>query len=93
MKSSRIYIRDCTLVTAYPLLLFGGEIDVQHTDQLLTVDNSIKFKAYAKTGVIFKELRKLLDDLLAEKLDNPATVLAGMFKTLNLKHVHSYDGL
>lgn len=77
MKSSRIYIRECTLVSAYPLLLFGGEIDVQHTEQLLTVDNIIKFKAYAKTGVIFKEIRKLLDDLLAAKLDSPDINLAG----------------
>jgi ATP-dependent RNA helicase DHX29 len=67
-----VYLRDTTLVSAYPLLLFGGEINVQHTEQLLTVDDRIKYKAYAKTGVIFKELRKLLDDLLARKLEDPS---------------------
>ncbi|XP_060558929.1 ATP-dependent RNA helicase dhx29-like [Ruditapes philippinarum] len=72
VKSSRVYLRDTTLVSAYPLLLFGGEINVQHTEQLLTVDDRIKYKAYAKTGVIFKELRKLLDDLLARKLEDPS---------------------
>ncbi|XP_053396907.1 ATP-dependent RNA helicase dhx29-like [Mercenaria mercenaria] len=72
VKSSKIYLRDTTLVSAFPLLLFGGEINVQHTEQLLTVDDRIKYKAYAKTGVIFKELRKLLDDLLARKLEDPS---------------------
>ncbi|WAR09447.1 DHX29-like protein, partial [Mya arenaria] len=72
VKSTRVYLRDSTLVSAYPLLLFGGEIHVQHTDQLLSVDDRIVYKAYAKTGVIFRELRKLLDDLLATKLEEPA---------------------
>jgi len=58
------------------LLLFGGEINVQHVDQILAVDDRVKFKAYAKTGVIFKELRKLLDDLLARKLDDPTVNIA-----------------
>ena len=73
VKSSRVYLRDCTLISPYPLLLFGGEISVQHTEQVLAVDDRVKYKAYAKTGVIFKELRKLLDNVLAEKLVNPAT--------------------
>ena len=35
------------------------------------MDDKIRFKAFARTGVIFKELRKLLDDVLARKLDDP----------------------
>ena len=72
MRSTRIYVRDCTLISPYPLLLFGGEIHVQHVEQVLSVDDRISYKAYAKTGVIFKELRRLLDELLATKLNNAA---------------------
>ena len=53
------------------MLLFGGDIQVMHTDKLLTIDDNVKYGAYAKTGVMFKELRKLLDSVLARKLDNP----------------------
>jgi len=72
VRSTRIYVRDCTLISPYPLLLFGGEIHVQHVEQVLSVDDRISYKAYAKTGVIFKELRRLLDELLATKLNNAA---------------------
>ena len=46
MKVSRVYVRDTTLVSAYPLLLFGGDIKVQHLQKLLVVDNWIKYKVY-----------------------------------------------
>ncbi|KAL4233235.1 ATP-dependent RNA helicase dhx29 [Mactra antiquata] len=77
VKSSRVYLRDTTLVSPYPLLMFGGEIHVQHTEQLLNVDDRIKYKSYARTGVIFKELRKLLNDLLARKLEEPTLHIEG----------------
>ncbi|ESO82989.1 hypothetical protein LOTGIDRAFT_134281, partial [Lottia gigantea] len=72
VKLSRVYLRDVTLISPYPLLLFGGAIDVQHTQQLVTIDSWIKFKTYARTGVIFKELRNLLSDLLQKKLESPS---------------------
>ena len=71
VKSSRVYIRDCSLVSPYALLLFGGDIQVMHTDKLLTLDDNVKYTAYAKTGVMFKELRKLLDSVLERKLNYP----------------------
>ena len=43
---SRVYVRDTTLVSAYPLLLFGGDIKVQHLQKLLVIDNWIKYKVY-----------------------------------------------
>ncbi|XP_050404542.1 ATP-dependent RNA helicase dhx29 [Patella vulgata] len=77
VKLARVYLRDVTLISPFPLLLFGGAIDVQHTQQLVTVDNWIKFKTYARTGVIFKELRNLLSDLLQSKLENPTLNFSG----------------
>lgn len=37
------------------------------------------FQTYAKTGVIFRELRKLLDELLDKKLENPTLNLLGKY--------------
>ncbi|KAK7093940.1 hypothetical protein V1264_007619 [Littorina saxatilis] len=76
VKSSRVYVRDTTFVSAYPLLLFGGDIKVQHLQKLLVIDNWIKYKAVAKTGVIFKEVRTLFDLLLERKLAEPGLNLA-----------------
>ncbi|KAJ8036559.1 ATP-dependent RNA helicase dhx29 [Holothuria leucospilota] len=71
VKQSRVFLRDSTLISPYSILLFGGDITVQHREQLICVDDWIKFQAPAKTAVIFKELRELLDSLLSRKLANP----------------------
>ena len=44
MKSSSVYVRDCSLVKAYAVLLFGGDICVKHKEQTVLVDDWIDFK-------------------------------------------------
>ena len=39
-----MYVRDCSLVSSYPLLLFGGDIQVKHRERNVTVDNWIEFQ-------------------------------------------------
>jgi hypothetical protein len=48
VKTSKVYIRDGTLVAPYPLLLFGGQIDVHHEKQMIELDKWILFRANAK---------------------------------------------
>ncbi|KAJ7986937.1 hypothetical protein DPEC_G00333560 [Dallia pectoralis] len=71
VKYSRIYLRDTTLISPFPMLLFGGDIDVQHRERLISLDGWIHFQAPVRIGVIFKHLRKLIDSLLEKKLKNP----------------------
>uniref|UniRef100_A0A8B9JY29 RNA helicase n=1 Tax=Astyanax mexicanus TaxID=7994 RepID=A0A8B9JY29_ASTMX len=71
VKYSKVYLRDTMLISPFPILLFGGEIDVQHRDRLTTVDGWIHFQAPVRIGVIFKHLRKLINSLLDKKLANP----------------------
>ncbi|KAI5099549.1 ATP-dependent RNA helicase DHX29 [Silurus meridionalis] len=71
VKYSKVYLRDTTLTSPFPLLLFGGDIDVQHRERLVSVDGWIHFQAPVRIGVIFKHLRGLLDSLLERKLTNP----------------------
>ena len=44
VKLTNVYIKDTTLISAYPVLLFGGDITVQHREQVITVDDWIQFK-------------------------------------------------
>ncbi|KAL7848001.1 hypothetical protein AOLI_G00227190 [Acnodon oligacanthus] len=71
VKYSKVYLRDTTLISPFPFLLFGGDIDVQHRERLISVDGWIHFQAPVRIGVIFKHLRKLIDSLLERKLANP----------------------
>ncbi|KAG5834335.1 hypothetical protein ANANG_G00260440 [Anguilla anguilla] len=71
VKYSKVYLRDTTLISPFPMLLFGGDIDVQHRERLISLDGWIYFQAPVRIGVIFKHLRKLIDSLLEKKLENP----------------------
>ena len=71
VKTTKVYVRDCTMVTPYPLLLFGGDIAVKHELQILTVDGWIEFRSMGKVAVLIKHLRQQLDKLLVEKIDQP----------------------
>ncbi|XP_066445032.1 ATP-dependent RNA helicase dhx29-like, partial [Eleutherodactylus coqui] len=71
VKYSKIFLRETTLVSPFPILLFGGDIAVQHRERLLTVDDWIQFQAPVKIAVIFKELRVLIESVLKKKLQNP----------------------
>ncbi|CAG5867770.1 unnamed protein product [Menidia menidia] len=77
VKYGKIYLRDTTLMSPFPLLLFGGDIDIQHREKLITLDGWIHFQAPVRIGVIFKQLRKLMDSLLEKKLENPRMSLEG----------------
>ncbi|KAM4707688.1 ATP-dependent RNA helicase DHX29 [Discoglossus pictus] len=71
IKYSKVFLRETTLVSPFPILLFGGDIAVQHRERLLTVDDWIHFQAPVKIAVIFKELRVLIESVLKKKLENP----------------------
>ncbi|XP_053717370.1 ATP-dependent RNA helicase DHX29 [Synchiropus splendidus] len=71
VKYTKIYLRDTTLISPFPMMLFGGDIDIQHRERLITLDGWMHFQAPVRIGVIFKHLRKLIDSLLEKKLENP----------------------
>lgn len=44
VKYTKIYLRDTTLISPFPMLLFGGDIDIQHRERLITLDGWIHFQ-------------------------------------------------
>jgi len=71
VETSAVFLRDATMVTPYPLLLFGGEISVQHSAHTVKLDRWIEFEMDARVGVQFRALRGLLDNLLLRKVQDP----------------------
>eukprot|EP00047_Mylnosiga_fluctuans_P018234 m.68497 g.68497 ORF g.68497 m.68497 type:complete len:1352 (+) comp7502_c0_seq1:1214-5269(+) len=71
VSTSKVFLRDVTLVAPYPLLLFGGTVTVDHAGQIISVDNWLRFRAPARIAVLANELRKGLDALLLAKIANP----------------------
>ena len=86
VKTTKVYLRDATLVGAYPLLLFGGKIEVDHARAAATCDGWIRFRAAPRVAVLFKNLRKELDATLMRKIADPSldvdAASAGLVRTI-----------
>lgn len=68
VKTSRTFLRDCTVVSPMALLLFGGALSVMHEGGYVLVDDWLRIRASAPTAVLVKKLRGALDALLADKV-------------------------
>ncbi|XP_041108104.1 putative ATP-dependent RNA helicase DHX57 [Polyodon spathula] len=76
VKTSRVFIRDCSMVSVYPLVLFGGgqvKVDLQRGEFVISLDDGwICFAATShQVAELVKELRWELDQLLEDKIKNP----------------------
>ena len=83
VRTKAVYLRDSTMITPYPLLLFGGAVKVKHAQQLVTVDGWIEFEASPRVGVLFRQMRQELDRLLLQKLASPTLELALAGRTID----------
>ncbi|XP_057764372.1 DExH-box ATP-dependent RNA helicase DExH7, chloroplastic-like isoform X1 [Salvia miltiorrhiza] len=71
VETTKVFLRDTTIVSPYSILLFGGSINVQHQTGLIIVDNWLQMAAPAQTAVLFKELRCTLHSILKELISKP----------------------
>uniref|UniRef100_A0A8D2J2L5 RNA helicase n=1 Tax=Varanus komodoensis TaxID=61221 RepID=A0A8D2J2L5_VARKO len=85
IRYAKVYLKETTLISPFPILLFGGDIEVLHRERLLSVDGWIHFQAPVKIAVIFKQLRTLIESVLKQKLENPKMSLEGNFYYLCIK--------
>jgi ATP-dependent RNA helicase DHX57 len=69
--TSKVFIRDSTMVTPYALALFGGDINVLYHKGEVHIDDWVRLAAPARLGVMVRGLRNLLRQAVAEKLSNP----------------------
>lgn len=70
--AGQVYLRDCTAVTPGSLLLFGGEVAVDHLRGTAEIDGWVQFRVCGRTAVLCKELRSCFDELLLAKARDPA---------------------
>ena len=72
MRTSRTFIRDCTVASPASILLFGGALTVAHDSSYVQVDGWLRIRAPPQTAVLVKMLREALDGLLERKVRQPA---------------------
>ncbi|KAL6964434.1 RNA helicase [Sarracenia purpurea var. burkii] len=71
VETSKVFLRDTTIISPYSILLFGGSMSIQHQTGLVTIDGWMKLAAPAQIAVLFKELRLTLHSVLKELIRKP----------------------
>ncbi|XP_020590261.1 DExH-box ATP-dependent RNA helicase DExH7, chloroplastic isoform X2 [Phalaenopsis equestris] len=71
VETSKVFLRDTSIISPYSLLLFGGSISVQHQMGSIIIDNWMKLTAPAQIAVLFKQLRLTLDAVLKDFIRKP----------------------
>ena len=92
VQTSKIFVRESTMVPVYSVLLFGGDLTVHHEQGLLKVDDWAAFKAPARIAVLVRELRLEVAQLLERKVVNPAVDLSKSKLIDAMHHLLSTDG-
>ncbi|KAM4570366.1 putative ATP-dependent RNA helicase DHX57 isoform 2-T2 [Odontesthes bonariensis] len=92
VKTSRVFIRDCSMVSVYPLVLFGGgQVNVElHKGQfVISLDDGwIRFAAAShQVAELVKELRWELDQLLEDKIRSPSMDLCSCPRGSRIIHM------
>jgi hypothetical protein len=70
-ETARAYVHPTSVVSPYALLLFGGPLAVDHLSNRVTVDDWIDFACPARTAVLFREMRRRLNEVLEELIRQP----------------------
>ncbi|XP_078435192.1 RNA helicase family protein isoform X2 [Wolffia australiana] len=71
IETSKVFLRETTIISPYSVLLFGGALSIQHQIGVVIIDGWLKLKASAQTAVLFKELRSTLHAVLRELIKKP----------------------
>ncbi len=72
METSKVFVRECSMVPVYSVLLFAGSVAVQHEKATIVVDEWAKFKAPARIGVLVREMRLALAKILDKMIQDAA---------------------
>ncbi|EFJ42064.1 hypothetical protein VOLCADRAFT_119557, partial [Volvox carteri f. nagariensis] len=91
-ETSKLFVREASMVPVYALLLFGGEINVDHGGARLWVDGWAEFKAAAQVGVMVRQLRGEMDRLLGAKINDPELRLGSDPIVAAVEQLLSTDG-
>jgi HrpA-like RNA helicase len=71
VKTSKTYVRDCTSVSPFALLLFGGDLKVYQAHGVCSIDDWLKFRIESKPATLVKYLRGQMERILLRKIVSP----------------------
>ena len=80
LKTTQVYLRDCSPASPFALMLFGGAlrqlVEPHSSDRVISVDEWIRFRVPRRAEELVVGIRAQLDALLRQKIANPALELS-----------------
>jgi ATP-dependent RNA helicase DHX57 len=92
VQTSKVFVREASMVPVYAVLLFGGEVSVHHGEGLVRVDGWATFRAPARIAVLVRELRAEVAALLGRKVVDPGLDVGSSRVVEAMHHLLSTDG-
>ena len=92
VNTSKIFVRESSMVSPYALLLFGGQVAVHHESGTVAIDDWIRFSAVARVAVLIQKLRFGLDKVLSAKIGDPTVDMTELAVTDVVCKLLSSDG-
>ena len=93
VRTSKPFLRDITEASPYALLLFGGELEVIASKQLIVVDGWAELSAHPRVGALVGGLRRRIDALLSEKVHDPSAEISSTVEMKLIAKLITADGL
>lgn len=84
VRTSKTFVRDCTTVSEFALLLFGGSLKVYHAHGAVTIDDWLKFRISPKAAALVKHLRAQVECMLLKKIVSPEEDITGSVEAKGL---------
>ncbi|KAF2087876.1 P-loop containing nucleoside triphosphate hydrolase protein [Saccharata proteae CBS 121410] len=93
MATSKVFVREVTPFNGYGALFFGGAIGLDTLGRGLLVDGWVRLRGWARIGVLVGRLRRLLDEGLMGKIEDPGVDLVGSGVVDVVRRLVELDGL
>eukprot|EP00899_Mesostigma_viride_P016339 jgi/Mesvir1/24706/Mv21986-RA.1 len=93
VKTSKVFVREATMLPAYALMVFGGTLEAVHEKGQVTIDGWIRLETSTKVTVLVKKLRAEVNKQLADKLSQPDKDLSESSIVKALVQLLTTDGL
>jgi len=92
VETSKVFVRDSSMVSAFAMLLFGGQLKVHHEEGVVKLDDWAVFKVPAKVAVLVRELRAEVATLLSRKMEDVTLDLGASAVANAMHHLLTTDG-
>lgn len=74
MRTSKVFMRECSVASPVSLFLFGGALNIDHRNGTAIIDGWIRLRVPARCAVVLMRLRDSMDKYMSTKVGSAAMV-------------------